>query len=298
MMRRQKGIKKSARRRVRTRTALFLCIFSAAGMLLLGLMPPMLPQAVQVWLGALGTLLFFALPAYLGLCQVDGDQRHLPARRKLSGGQMLWLGACGVLLTCPATLLSDVVASLPAAFGFSISAVQGTGTAALLLPMLLVSGLLAPVCEEIFFRGYLLGAFGRYGEKEAAMMTAALFALSHGLSFQLPVYLLLGLLFASLALHTGAWFAPVIVHAAYNTMLILLSATPLSGLFAGLSPVSCMARLLGAACFGYALQRAWRARGVREAEENAALTKREIALLIAALVLVMAAQLIAGGMDV
>lgn len=279
---------------MRTRTALFLCGFSAAGMLLLGLITGALAQAVGVWAGALGTLLFFALPAYLGLCLLDGDQRHLVLRRRLSGAQALWLLASGALIVCPATLLGDLAAALPAAFGVQAAPVQGEASAALLLPMLLASGVLAPVCEELFFRGYLLGAFRRYGEYGAALFTAALFAVSHGMSAQLPAYLLLGLLFAALMLHMGSVLAPLLAHMAYNITLILLSATPLAGLFSGLGVLSCLMRLCGVAALSYTLQRAWNARGVREAEAAFTLRKREIALLIAAVLLVIAAQIVTG----
>ena len=80
-------IRRGARRRVRTRTALFLCLFGAAGIALLSALSPFLGAGARPWISLLGTLLFYALPAYLGLYEMDGDQTHLLMKNKLSGAQ-------------------------------------------------------------------------------------------------------------------------------------------------------------------------------------------------------------------
>jgi len=270
-----------------------------AGTLLTGLLGRFMPPAVRVWLGALVSVAFFALPAYLGLCEIDGDQRRLMPVRRLSGAQALWLAASGALLVCPMTLLSDVIAALiarfAAAFGAQASAVvSGADGTSLLLPMLLASGVIAPVCEEVFFRGYLQGVFARYGAAQAAVMTSLLFAAAHGLGADMAVYVLLGLVFTAYVLRTGSVLAPVLVHMAYNVTLVVLSATPLSALFTGLNPVGSMVRLLGCAGLCYTTKRAWLARGAREGQtQNFRFTRREAALAIAALLLVIVAQVTA-----
>lgn len=289
--------RRSARRRVRTRTALFLCIFSAVCLLLQGAAARAAGGTARVWLSAAGSALCFALPAYVGLCAADGDQRHLLQLRRLSGAQMLWLAVAGALTVCPATLLGDVVEALPRAFGLAGGAAPGAGSgawdAALLLATLLGSGVIAPLCEEVFFRGYLLGVFSRYGRLEAALLTAALFAAAHGISSMTLAYFLMGLLFAALELKTGSLLAPVIAHMAYNIALTLLAVTPAAALFTGLSPVSGAVRLCGCAALSYALGRAWKARGARGTQENAAFSRREKALMIAAPALVLVAQILA-----
>lgn len=268
-----------------------------AGTLLTGLLSRMTPPAVRVWLGAAASVAFFALPAYLGLCELDGDQRRLMPVRRLSGGQTLWLAAGGALLVCPATLLGDIAAAIALRFAplsGAQAAVHGADGASLLMPTLLVSGLIAPVCEEVFFRGYLLGVFARQGRLQACVMTALLFAAVHGLGMNTLVYALLGLALAAVVLRTGSVFASVLVHMAYNATLVLLSATPLACLFVGLTPAGCTVRLLGCAALGFTARRAWLARGAREGKPQAlSLTRREAALLAAALLLVIAAQVTA-----
>ena len=289
--------RRGARRRVRTRTALFLCMAAMAGTLLTGLLGRMTPPAVRVWLGAAASVAFFALPAYLGLCELDGDQRRLMPVRRLSGGQTLWLAASGALFVCPATLLGDIAAAIALRFAplpGAQAAVQGADGASLLMPTLLASGFIAPVCEEVFFRGYLLGVFARQGRLPACVMTALLFAAVHGLGVNTLVYALLGLALAAVVLRTGSVFAAVLVHMAYNATLVLLSATPLAFLFVGLTPAGCAVRLLGCAALVFTARRAWLARGAREGKPQAlSLTRREAALLAAALLLVIAAQVTA-----
>lgn len=284
---------------MRTRTALLLYAASFLGVLLSGLLGQFLTPALRVWVGAAASALFFGVPAYLGLCEIDGDQRGLLSLRRLSGAQALWLAASGALLVCPMTLLSDVIAAViarfAAAFGAQASAaLSGADGMSLLLPMLLASGVLAPVCEEVFFRGYLMGAFARYGTARVAAMTTLLFAAAHGMGADMAVYALLGLVFSAASLRAGSVLASCLMHMAYNVTLILLSATPLSPLFTGLTPVGCIVRLLGCAVLCYTAKRAWLARGAREGHAQAIRpSRREMAVMLIALLLVLAAQVTA-----
>lgn len=281
--------KLSARRRVRTGSALFLCAFSLAGLMLTRLVAAR--PGSPAWLGTLGTLLFIALPAFLGLLVIDGDQTHLIPARALSGGQALWLGLTGVLAVCPMSLLADVLAALAGRFAAPLADAAGGGTGALLLQ----SAMLAPLCEELFFRGYLQGVLSRFGAGRACAAVALLFALAHGLSLNLPCHVLMGLLLGVLTLRTGSVLAPLLVHMAYNAALVLLAACGLGALFSGLTPVSGLLRLIGCAGFAYALRRAFAAKGTRMAPDGALrLNVQELLYLLAAILAVAAAQLISG----
>lgn len=281
--------KLSARRRVRTGSALFLCAFSLAGLMLTRLVAAR--PGSPAWLGTLGTLLFIALPAFLGLLVIDGDQTHLIPDRALSGAQALWLTLTGVLAVCPMSLLADVLAALAGRFAAPLADAAGGGTGALLLQ----SAMLAPLCEELFFRGYLQGVLSRFGAGRACAVVALLFALAHGLSLNLPCHVLMGLLLGVLTLRTGSVLAPLLVHMAYNAALVLLAACGLGALFSGLTPVSGLLRLIGCAGFAYALRRAFAAKGTRMAPDGALrLNVQELLYLLAAILAVAAAQLISG----
>ena len=87
--------KSRARRRVRTRVALFLSLASLAGLYLIRLLGAALHAAglSAVALSTAGTLLCFLLPALAGLFLLDGDQRGLIALRALSAQHVLCLAA-------------------------------------------------------------------------------------------------------------------------------------------------------------------------------------------------------------
>ena len=87
--------KSRARRRVRTRVALFLSLASLAGLYLIRLLGAALHAAglSAVALSTAGTLLCFLLPALAGLFLLDGDQRGLIALRALSAQHALCLAA-------------------------------------------------------------------------------------------------------------------------------------------------------------------------------------------------------------
>ena len=283
--------KLSARRRVRTGSALFLCVYALAGLALTRLLVARLGGAA--WLQTLGTLLFIALPAFFGLLVIDGDQSHLIPPRALSGAQTLWLALTGVLAVCPMTLLADVLSALAGRFAAPLASAAGAGESAL-LPLLLRSAVLAPLCEELFFRGYLQGALSRYGAVRACVAVALLFAVAHGLSMNLLCYALLGLMLGALTLRTGSVLAPLLVHMAYNAALALLAACGLGALMTGLAPLSCLLRLIGCGGFAYVLRRAFAARGTRMAPDGALRVDVQTLLcMLVAVLAVAAAQLIA-----
>lgn len=287
-----------ARRRVQIRSALLLTLgvcFAISALRCVHMTD--LPQAWGwKWsmLEMLATLACFGGGAYLGLCVLDGDHKRIVPVRNLSRAQILWLSLLGVLAVSPVSLVSDLMQALtdavhPAAAGMP----RGSGA---FVQTLLKSALLAPICEEFFFRGYLLHALAPQGRLRAAAAVSLCFALVHPLDGFVPLALL-GMLLCWMTLHTQSLLAPVLVHGMYNLTLILADHIGLQGLFAGWSLLNCTVRLLGCAAFAAALKRAYTARRVAGAFalwEDGRLARREIALIAAAVLLVLVAM-IAGG---
>ncbi len=230
------------------------------------------------------TVLCFGLPAAYGLFAADGDQSHRLPLRALSAAQLAGLLLTGVLLAAPMTLLHDLVCAPLARMGLSGAQGAGAPPFALFLPMLVKSALLAPLCEELFFRGYLHAALEAAQVRGASVIGALFFALVHGVDAALPGRFLLGLLLLGLMRRTGSLLAPAVVHAAYNFTILMLSFLGLSGLFSGLSFVSCLVRVPLCAAFVYALTQACTAVGSRERLRfGPALTMRQAVLLAVAL---------------
>lgn len=91
-----------------------------------------------------------------------------------------------------------------------------------------VAGLLAPLCEEAAFRGYLQRTLLRAaGPASAIAATAVLFALRHLDLVRFPALALLGALFGWLAWRGGSLWPAIAAHAANNAAAIA------TALFAG-----------------------------------------------------------------
>lgn len=148
------GLRKSrARRRVRTRVALFLSLASLAGLYGLRLLGMVLRVSglSAVALSTAGTLLCFLLPALAGLFMLDGDQHRMIALRALSAQHMLCLAAAGALFIGPAALLAELPGAALRLCGVELAQTAASAPdSGLFLPMLLQSALLAPICEELF----------------------------------------------------------------------------------------------------------------------------------------------------
>lgn len=291
-----KGPKRSgARRRVKARSALLLTLLSAMLVFLWRALRATafsgLDGVAAMLADALVTVAAFALPAAMGLLVLDGDQRRLVPLGALSAEQILALTMTGALAVAPLTLLHDMLGMLLAWPQEAVAPMASGRAAALFLPVLLKSALLAPLCEEAFFRGYLLGALAPYSRRAAVLATALLFALMHMGQGMLPCALL-GVLLGALTLRTGSLLAPLLVHGCYNLAIVLISFSGLTPLFDRLSLPACALRLAMSAGFVCMLLRAWRARPQQRRAQlasGARMTPGELARLgLAALLLIAA----------
>ncbi len=87
--------------------------------------------------------------------------------------------------------------------------------------------LVAPVFEEVVFRGFLFAAFERaHGPWAALLVTSGVFSALHGAQYgwqwqQLVVLMAVGCAFGGIRMQSGSVMASTIVHAAYNGLLFL-----------------------------------------------------------------------------
>lgn len=94
----------------------------------------------------------------------------------------------------------------------------------LFLMSLLVMGLLAPVVEELMFRGMLFGWLaGRWGGAVAAGVSSLVFAAAHLEPAHIALVLPLGLLFGWLRWRTGSLLPSMVAHIVNNSFAVLAS---------------------------------------------------------------------------
>ena len=94
----------------------------------------------------------------------------------------------------------------------------------LFLISLLVMGLLAPVVEELVFRGLLFGWLaGRWGGAVAAGVSSLVFAAAHLEPAHIALVLPLGLLFGWLRWRTGSLLPSMVAHIVNNSFAVMAS---------------------------------------------------------------------------
>ncbi|RYD75118.1 MAG: CPBP family intramembrane metalloprotease [Verrucomicrobiaceae bacterium] len=83
--------------------------------------------------------------------------------------------------------------------------------------IVIAAAVIAPLCEEVLFRGYFYPVAKRYlGAGFGAFVTAALFAASHVNLASLPGLLVLALTFTIAYERTGSLLVPIGMHALFN----------------------------------------------------------------------------------
>lgn len=84
--------------------------------------------------------------------------------------------------------------------------------------------IIAPIVEELIFRGVIMHGFLRnYSKTVAVILSALLFALFHLNPWQFPATFLLGLILGIVRIRTNSVLACIIGHALHNGLILLTS---------------------------------------------------------------------------
>ena len=88
--------------------------------------------------------------------------------------------------------------------------------------VILMAVIVAPVAEEVIFRGYFYGVIRRYGGRIPAILTSSLlFAAIHVHLPSVPGLILLATILCLLYERTGSLWGPITMHAAFNASTIV-----------------------------------------------------------------------------
>ncbi|MCX6347392.1 MAG: CPBP family intramembrane metalloprotease, partial [Actinobacteria bacterium] len=89
--------------------------------------------------------------------------------------------------------------------------------------LLIVVSVIAPVCEEIFFRGFLFQGFKkRWGVPAGMLISSFLFSAAHLDLYNFLPLLAIGWVLAYLFHKTKSLLPVIFLHAIYNLILILI----------------------------------------------------------------------------
>lgn len=162
-------------------------------------------------------LLVFRPNALAALPGFPGPDPSRAVRMGLGWGVVAWLGA---------SLASAVVVNVLQALGMEVEPQAAEQALELVEPWVAVLAIviLAPIAEELFFRGVIFNALLRErGTRWAYIGSAALFAVIHlSIVALLPIFLL-GLALAWVYHRTGNLLAPIVMHAVVNGISVLIA---------------------------------------------------------------------------
>ena len=99
----------------------------------------------------------------------------------------------------------------------------GEGVSGLLVA-LLVGAVVAPIAEEVLFRGFFYaGLRNAWGRGWAIVVSAVVFAVVHGFSGVIPPIFLMGVILALAYEYTGSIWPSILLHSAVNSFSFLVA---------------------------------------------------------------------------
>lgn len=87
----------------------------------------------------------------------------------------------------------------------------------------IASAIIAPIGEELLFRGAMLSAWEKRGAKTAVLVTAVLFAMLHGSLLGLPGEIFGGLMLGLVVIWTDSLYAGMAFHSVYNAAALMMN---------------------------------------------------------------------------
>lgn len=173
---------------------------------------------MQLYLGTAGLIatevMIFAIPMLYAI-YIKADIKNtfslkLPKVRYILGGFVVWFG--GYLII---NITTQILLSLFPKGADVLQAVNSSVMMDSLLVSLIVVALIPAICEEILFRGFLLGAFRGESKKSkiwAIIMVGVLFGIMHLNFIRIVPTAMLGILFAYCTLATKSIWTSVFMH--------------------------------------------------------------------------------------
>ena len=192
--------------------------------------------------GILSGGMFLLIPA-LGICAFLAARRislcEIFGLGRVSPGKVPFIAAGLVLAVLPALLLANVLmmnffpthAEPQELVKVYKSAVAG-GRSGIIAAILFSATVMAPLAEELLFRGYFYPVLKRlFGPMSSAVFVSVLFGAVHGNLLTLPSLVLLAFALTLAYEWSGSLLVPIFMHAVFNgTNLLLMWAASHYGL--------------------------------------------------------------------
>ena len=172
------------------------------------------------WASLAPAAALLGLHAFVGLYVLQADLPKLPAWFRVDRRALGWgLGGGAALLA-----FNVVYGLVLEAFGIVLPDVAEMLRGLLPEPALIAwAAMLAPVVEEMYFRGRLIDELTpRIGPRWASAISALGFAAIHGIPAFVPAYIVFAFVLLALRRKTGGLMAPILAHAINNAAALVV----------------------------------------------------------------------------
>jgi uncharacterized protein len=175
---------------------------------------------------AVGSAILYGLvlAALVLICQGASLRELLALRRPRSWGRAagIALGIFGVMLALGAIL--DPFLDAGEEQGLTPDDWESDRAGAFAANAVVVAGV-APIVEELTYRGLGFSLLLRFGRPAAILLVGVAFGLGHGLFAALPILVAFGIGLAFLRDRTGSVYPAILLHAAFNGLALALALT-------------------------------------------------------------------------
>lgn len=137
-------------------------------------------------------------------------------------------------------VITLIINMIPQSFMEKYNTSVGLATTGNIWLMIIATGIMGPIAEEITFRHFILQPNRKISDKYAIIISALSFGIMHGNVIQGAYTFILGLLFAREDLKENNLMPSLIMHITINTSSVLISAN-WSNEIAGLIAFECLA---------------------------------------------------------
>lgn len=188
---------------------------------------PLITEIVDLISGNLALLLPFLLLAFVHRASFSEMLPFRPFRASITLPSLFIALAVSVIGYVASTVISSFLSWFGVMPVMADFVFPDEPAAAFLF--LLNIAVLAPLAEEIVFRGIILNMLRRFGDCFALLISSLLFAFVHMNLVQMPNAFIMGLVIGYFTLCTGSLWTGVCIHVLNNSLVLLLNGV-LSGM--------------------------------------------------------------------
>lgn len=182
-------------------------------------------SALLVSVSAVTFLIANVLFTYIGLKFTKLGSSSLIGTHGFSVGKAIQYCLCGIFIQYAASMLSTFTEDVFNKYSHT-TIVDDSGfatTAAGVAILIIYQCIIAPITEEMFYRGMVLKVFSRANQRFAIVTSALFFGLAHGNLPQFFFAFLLGMFLAHIDIKHNSILPSVIVHIFVNSIAMIIN---------------------------------------------------------------------------